>query len=116
MKTSYSGYYNYDERYVKINGQWMYRLALLDIKNNFLATEKISKNSKLPTCKNLFKRNYKTNIPLIAITTDSKPYYRSITDKLNVKHQLGIFHFKKRNKYMDKKNYLKEKIKPIKKN
>lgn len=94
MKTSYSGYYNYDEQYVKINGRWMYRLALFDIKNNILATEKIVKTLNYQAVKT-FLKEIQTNIPIIAITTDSKPYYRNITDKLNVKHQLCIFHFKK---------------------
>ena len=42
-----------------------------------------------------FLKEIQTKIPVIAITTDSKPYYRNITNKLHVKHQLCIFHFKK---------------------
>jgi len=93
-KTIYSGYYNYDEQYVKINGQWMYRLALFDIKNNILVKEKIEEKLNPQTVKS-FLKELKDKIPIIAITTDHKPYYRNIMDELNIKHQLCIFHFKK---------------------
>jgi len=94
ITTFYSGYYNYDEQYVKINGQWMYRLALFDIINNTLVQEKIVKELN-PRTVEKFIKEIKAQIPIIAITTDSKPYYRNIMDKLKIKHQLCIFHVKK---------------------
>ncbi len=94
IKTPFSGYYNYDEQYVKINGQWMYRLALFDVKNNILVQEKIVKRLN-PKAVKSFLKEIKVQIPIIAITTDSKPYYRNIMDKLQIKHQLCTFHFKK---------------------
>ncbi len=90
----FSGYYNYAEQYVKINGQWMYRLALFNIKNNILVQEKIVKQLN-PRTVEKFIKEIKAQIPIIAITTDSKPYYRNIMDKLDIKHQLCIFHIKK---------------------
>ena len=50
-KTHYSGYYNYDEQYVKINGKWMFRLALFDVKNNILVKEKIEEKLNPQTVK-----------------------------------------------------------------
>ena len=93
-KTDYSGYYNYDEQYVKINGKWMFRLALFDVKNNILVKEKIEEKLNPQTVKNFLKK-IQDKIPIIAITTDHKPYYRNIMDKLRIKHQLCIFHLKK---------------------
>jgi len=57
IKTLFSGYYNYDEQYVKINGQWMYRLALFDIKKQYLSPRKNNKTIKSKGSKKLFKRN-----------------------------------------------------------
>ena len=94
IKTPFSGYYNYDEQYVKINGRWKYRLALFDVKNDILIQEKIVKTLN-PKAVKSFLKEIKAQIPIIAITTDSKPYYRNIMDKLQIKHQLCTFHFKK---------------------
>ena len=94
IKTSFSGYYNYDEQYVKINGKWMYRLTLFDVKNDILVQEKIVKQLNPNEVEN-FLKEIKEIIPIIAITTDSKPYYRNIMDKLKIKHQLCTFHVKK---------------------
>ena len=43
INTPFSRYYNYDEQYVKINGQWMYRLALFNVKNNIIGARKNQK-------------------------------------------------------------------------
>jgi transposase-like protein len=93
-KADYSGYYNYDEQYVKINGKWMFRLALFDVKSNILVKEKIEEKLNPQTVKS-FLNKIQDEIPIIAITTDHKPYYRNIMDKLRIKHQLCIFHLKK---------------------
>ena len=117
-KTDYSGYYNYDEQYVKINGKWMFRLALFDVKNNILVKEKIEEKLNPQTVKS-FLNKIQDEIPIIAITTDHKPYYRNIMDKLRIKHQLCIFHLKKelntKIKRMQRKNKLnQEEIEQIK--
>lgn len=72
----------------------MYKLALFDIKKNILAQEKIVKTLN-PKAVKRFLEEIKAKIPIIAVTTDSKPYYRNIMDKLQIKHQLCTFHFKK---------------------
>ena len=72
----------------------MYRLVLFDVINNILVQEKIVKQLNQNTVEKFIKE-IKAQIPIIAITTDSKPYYRNIMDKLDIKHQLCIFHIKK---------------------
>lgn len=117
-KSYNSGYYNYDEQYVKINGKWMFRLALFDVKNNILVKEKIEEKLNPKTVKTFLKK-IQDKLPIIAITTDHKPYYRNIMDKLRIKHQLCIFHLKKelntKIKRMKRKNNLtQEEIEQIK--
>jgi len=92
--TYYSGYYCYDEQYVKINGVWMYRLTLFDHIFNIPVSEKIAPDKEYNTIKQFILEST-NNIPLIAITTDHVPEYKNIMDELNVKHQLCIFHFYK---------------------
>src|SRR5665648_1181887 len=94
IKTCYSGYYCYDEQYVKINGTWMYRLTLYDHILNIPVTEKITPNKGYTTIKHLIQESTE-NKPLISITTDHVPKYKTIMDELGVKHQLCIFHFYK---------------------
>ena len=94
IETIYSGYYCYDEQYVKINGVWMYRLTLFDHIFNIPVSEKIAPDKEYRTILEFIKESTR-NIPLIAITTDHVPEYKNIMDELNVKHQLCIFHFYK---------------------
>ena len=94
IETIYSGYYCYDEQYVKINGIWMYRLTLFDHIFNIPVSEKIAPDKEYTTILEFIKESTR-NIPLIAITTDHVPEYKNIMDELNVKHQLCIFHFYK---------------------
>ena len=46
---SYSGYYCYDEQYIKINGKRMYCLTLIDLLLNVPVCEEISNNKKYLT-------------------------------------------------------------------
>jgi len=94
INTSYSGYYYYDEQYVKINGLWMYRLTLYDHILNIPVTEKITPDKGYTTIKHFIQESTK-NKPIIAITTDHMREYKAIIDELGVKHQLCIFHFYK---------------------
>jgi transposase-like protein len=94
IKTNYSGYYCYDEQYIKIKGIWMYRLTLFDQILNIPVNEKISPDKKYTTIIQFIRESTK-NKPLIAITTDHVPEYKNIMDELKVKHQLCIFHFYK---------------------
>lgn len=89
--TLYSGYYCYDEQYIKLNGQRHYRLTLYDTLLNIPIAEEIVPKRTTETIYNFIdKSTYKQ--PLIAITTDHFRRYKRIMDKLGVKHQLCIFH------------------------
>jgi len=91
INTSYSGYYCYDEQYIKINSVWMYRLTLYDHILNIPVTEKITPDKGYTTIKQFITESTE-NKPLISITTDHVPKYKTIMDELGVKHQLCIFH------------------------
>ncbi len=94
IKTNHSGYYCYDEQFVKINGVWMYRLTLFDHILNIPVNEKITPDKGYNTIIQ-FIRESTVNKPLKAITTDHVPEYKNIMDELKVKHQLCIFHLYK---------------------
>ncbi len=94
IKTTYSGYYCYDEQYVKINGVWMYCLTLFDHILNIPVCDKITPDKEYKTIIQFIKESTKDK-PLTAITTDHVPEYKNIMDELNVKHQLCIFHLYK---------------------
>jgi len=72
----------------------MYRLTLYDHILNIPVTEKIAPDKEYTTIKQFIQESTENN-PLIAITTDHVPKYKTIMDELNVKHQLCIFHFYK---------------------
>lgn len=88
---AYSGYYSYDEQYLRINGERNYRLTLYDTKLNIPLAEEIVPKRTPTAIKNFIQKSTK-NKPLIAVTTDHFREYKKIMDELNVKHQLCIFH------------------------
>jgi transposase-like protein len=94
IEADYSGYYCYDEQYVKINGVWMYRLTLFDHILNIPVNEKITPDKGYATILQFIQESI-LNKPLKAITTDHVPEYKNIMDELDVKHQLCIFHLYK---------------------
>ena len=87
----YSGYYTYDEQFLRINGQRMYRLTLYDQIRNIPVAEQIVPK-RTPLAITQFIKESTTNKPLISITTDHMPLYKNIMDYFGVKHQLCIFH------------------------
>jgi transposase-like protein len=87
----YSGYYCYDEQYIKINGTRKYRLTLYDTLLNIPVAEEIVSKRTTETIKRFIEKSTRKQ-PLIAITTDHFRRYKRIMDKLGVKHQLCIFH------------------------
>jgi hypothetical protein len=72
----------------------MYRLTLYDHILNIPVTEKIAPDKEYTTIKQFITESTE-NKPLIAITTDHVPEYKTIIYELGVKHQLCIFHFYK---------------------
>lgn len=92
--TVYSGYYCYDEQYLRIKGQRKFRLTLYDsILNIPIAEEIVPKRT--PTAIKTFIQKSTIKQPLISITTDHFREYKNIIDDLRVKHQLCIFHLYK---------------------
>jgi transposase-like protein len=88
----FSGYYSYDEEYLRLNGEKAYRLTLFDTIFNYPVAEEISFDLKSKTIKS-FIREVIDDIPVECIITDHVPKYREILDDLNVIHQLCLFHF-----------------------
>lgn len=90
----YSGYYSYDEEYLRINGIKAYRLTLFDTIFNYPIAEEISYNLESTTIK-AFLKEVTNNIPVECVITDHVPKYREILDELKINHQLCLFHFLK---------------------
>lgn len=88
---NYSGYYLYDEQFLKLNGVRHYRLTLFDSVLNIPVAEKIVRH-KIPENTKKFIQESTQNKPFKCLTTDLFPMYRNIADELGVKHQLCIFH------------------------
>lgn len=93
-KLTYSGYYVYDEQYIKIKGKKHYRLTIYDFILNVPIAEEIVLKLGKKVIYNFIKQNTQ-NKPFYALTTDLVPEYKTITDKLGVIHQQCIFHFTK---------------------
>jgi transposase-like protein len=89
--SDYSGYYCYDEQYIKINREKRYRLTLFDSILNIPVSEEITEDMGYDTIYTFLKESLKDK-PLFAITTDHRRKYKKMMDKLRVKHQLCIFH------------------------
>ncbi|MGL4669842.1 MAG: hypothetical protein ACRCVG_04520 [Methanobacteriaceae archaeon] len=111
-----SGYYGYDEQWVKIKGIWKYRYVLFDLVTKTCVTEGLYDNIEKETIKEFIDKS----IPLIkrkAIVTDLKTDYESIMDDLGFNHQKCMFHLdltlkKKIREFLNKEtNKIKKEIK-----
>ena len=105
----YSGYYVYDEEYLRINGKRRYRLTLFDHVNYIPVAEKITSNTQFETIYEFIKESTK-NQKLISITTDLNKTYFNVMKKLGVKHQLCHFHYMKNISKIIKINNYKRKL------
>ena len=92
--SSYSGYYCYDEQYIKIDGKRKYRLTLFDSLLNIPVYEGIARDRAYKTVYGFLKEALEDK-PLFAITTDHRREYKTIIDNLGEVHQLCIFHLSK---------------------
>jgi transposase-like protein len=86
-----SGYYCYDEEYLKIDGERRYRLTLFDHITNVVVDEAITKSLKAEEIEG-FLRTVLEGKPLVAITTDGRMDYKGIVEGLGAIHQLCVFH------------------------
>ena len=87
----YSGYYLYDEQFLRLNGVRHYRLTLYDAILNIPVTERIVRR-RIPKNTKKFILDSTANKPFICLTTDLFPMYRNVADEIGVKHQLCISH------------------------
>lgn len=89
-----SGYYGYDEQYVKISGIWHYYLVIFDLINNVpVAASLVEKLTK-----EVIYDFINLSVPLndrVAIVTDSNWDYGDIIPKLGFVHQCCTFHLEK---------------------
>ena len=87
----YSGYYLYDEQFLRLNGVRHYRLTLYDAILNVPVSERIVRR-RIPKNTKKFILDSTANKPFICLTTDLFPMYRNVADEIGVKHQLCTFH------------------------
>ncbi|MBE6507931.1 MAG: transposase [Methanobrevibacter sp.] len=87
----YSGYYLYDEQFLRLNGVRHYRLTLYDAILNIPVSERIVRR-RIPKNTKKFILDSTANKPFICLTTDLFPMYRNVADEIGVKHQLYKFH------------------------
>ncbi|MDO5832945.1 MAG: hypothetical protein Q4Q14_08890 [Methanobrevibacter sp.] len=87
----YSGYYLYDEQFLRLNGVRHYRLTLYDAILNIPVSEKIVRR-RIPKNTKEFILESTKDKPFICLTTDLFPMYRNVADEINVNHQLCTFH------------------------
>ena len=90
-KFEYSGYYLYDEQFLRLNEVRHYRLTLFDAILNVPVSKRIVRRRILKNTKKFILDSTK-NKPLICLTTDLFPMYRNVADEIGVNHQLCIFH------------------------
>jgi len=107
-----SGYCGYDEQYVNVKKDWVYRMVLFDVNSKTLIHEDI-KFSMTSEDVESFLEEAMEFIDVKSITTDMRPQYRETIDNFGVKHQICIWHFKldmrKAAKKVKKENNLTEK-------
>ena len=87
----YSGYYLYDEQFLKLNRVRHYRLTLFDAILNVPVSERIVRR-RIPKNTKKFILDSTKNKPFICLTTDLFPMYRNVADEIGVNHQLCTFH------------------------
>ena len=90
-KSNRSGYYCYDEQYLKIDGNRFYRLSMYDSIIDKIVLEEIVDNLEYNTVKLFIKKAVADDV-VHAISTDHRRKYKRIMDELKIDHQLCIFH------------------------
>lgn len=111
-----SGYYSYDEEYIKINKKIYVRLALIDVHTKMIINDElIPKNQFNKEYIEMFLKVSTADIKLDTIITDGYRSYPEIIERLGAKHQLCTFHIMqnlmtKLNPYINTKNRLIESL------
>ncbi len=95
-----SGYYSYDEQWVRINGKWKFRQTLADYQRGLILNEKVVDAISEDTVLEFFVETLHGS-PITAITTDGDNSYPGAIKKLGrikgsqIKHQRCTFHSQK---------------------
>lgn len=87
----YSGYYSYDEQFLRLNEVRHYRLTLFDAILNVPVSKRIVRRRILKNTKKFILDSTK-NKPFICLTTDLFPMYRNVADEIGVNQQLCTLH------------------------
>ena len=89
----HSGYYHYDEQYPHENGEQLVRLAIIDAINNLPINELLMHKKDFD--KNVIESFLESSLDELlkeAIVTDGARVYPEIIDRMEIKHQLCLFH------------------------
>lgn len=91
VELEYSGYYCYDEEYLRIDGERCYRLTLFDHLSNMVVEEGIAETLEAEEIDGFLRRALMGK-PLAAITTDGRRDYKGMIEGLGAVHQVCVFH------------------------
>ena len=111
-----SGYYSYDEEFIKISNKIYVRLALIDVHTKMIINDElIPKKQFNKEYIETFLKQSTDGIKLNTIITDGHRSYPEIIERLGAKHQLCTFHIMqnlmtKLNPYIHKKERLIESL------
>ena len=86
----YSGYYLYDEQFLRLNGVRHYRLTLYDALLNVPVSERIVRR-RIPENTKKFILDSTENKTFICLTTDLFPMYRNVADEMGL--NINYVHF-----------------------
>lgn len=104
-----SGYYSYDEEFIKISNKIYVRLALIDVHTKMIINDELIPKSEFSKeYIEKFLKQSTEGIELNTIITDGHRSYPEIIERLGAKHQLCTFHIMqnlmtKLNPYINKK-------------
>ena len=121
-----SGFYNYDEEFIKISKEIYVRMTIIDAHTRLIINDQIIKREDFAkeTIKKYFKESLK-GLKLNTIITDSYSAYPEVIEEIRVKHHSCTFHIMQGlmlhlQKLLNKRNRsiksLEEKIEKIEKN
>ncbi len=91
--TGFSGYYHYDEEFIKISGDVHVRMTIVDAHTKRIVNEQIKPKNKFnnETIKDFFKKSFQGK-KLNTIITDGYSAYPDIISLLGANHQNCVFH------------------------
>ena len=97
LNIKYSGFYNYDEEFIKINKEIYVRMTIIDAHTRLIINDQIIKREDFTkeTIKKYFKESLK-GLKLNTIITDGYSAYPEIIEEIRAKHHTCTFHMMQR--------------------